>query len=66
MEKYAIYSYKLTERPFRNFDFPTQESSRINQLSLEKRFELLFGKERGAEVEGQSLRTARCCVASAT
>ena len=51
MEKYAIYSYKLTEKPFRNFDFQMPGALRISQLSLEQRFELLFGKERGAVVE---------------
>ena len=56
MEKYAIYSYKLKEKTFRNFNFPTPGVPRIDQFSLEHRFGLLFGKERGAEVEVKKVK----------
>ena len=56
MEKYAIYSYKLKEKPFRNFDFSMPGEPCINRLSPEKRFTLLFGKERGAEVEVKKVK----------
>lgn len=48
MHKFAIYSYKLVEKPIRNFDLSLSEP--VENLSLDKRFELLFGKDKGAEV----------------
>lgn len=57
MEKYAIYSYKLKEKPIRNFDFPT--APRIETMSLETRFEMLFGKKRGSSVEIQKVKKNR-------
>lgn len=56
MNKYAIYTYKLTERPRRNEIVSTEEEAVIENMEPEKRFELLFGKERGAELSIQKLR----------
>ena len=56
MNKYAIYTYKLTERPRRNEIVSTEEEAVIEKMEPEKRFELLFGKERGAELSIQKLR----------
>ena len=50
MEKYSIYSYQLKERPFRNGTLPMPDSQDVSHLSIEQRFELLFGMNRGANV----------------
>lgn len=59
MEKYAIYSYKLKEKPIRNFNFPTDGTPHIETMALEKRFEMLFGKKRGSSVEIQIIKKNR-------
>lgn len=59
MEKYAIYSYKLKEKPIRNIDFPMDGAPRIQTMALEKRFEMLFGEKRGSSVEIQIIKKNR-------
>lgn len=55
MNKYAIYTYELTEKPRRN-EILTTEEAPIEKMKPETRFELLFGKERGAELRVQKLK----------
>lgn len=54
MGKFAIYSYLLKETATRNYNLPISES--VSHLLPEERFELLFGKERGAEVIIQRIK----------
>ncbi|MBR1789131.1 MAG: hypothetical protein IJ762_08115 [Bacteroidaceae bacterium] len=52
MDKYAIYSYELTEKPRRN-EVELPEMPSIEKMSLEGRFKSLFGTERGDELQLQ-------------
>ena len=56
MEKYAIYSYTLKEKPRRD-ELPAFEKvPHVEELSLEQRFELLFGEKPGADLPVQKIR----------
>lgn len=49
MERYSIYSYKLKNKPFRNGVLPVPDSQGVSSLSIEQRFEILFGEKRGSD-----------------
>ena len=56
MEKYAIYSYTLNETP-RRAELPSfGENPNIENLSLEQRFELLFGEKPGSDLPVQKIK----------
>ena len=59
MEKYAIYSYKLTEKESQGNTLFSSEDNPISKLSLGERFELIFGKEPGASVNIQKFMKNR-------
>lgn len=57
MDKYAIYTYKLTSKPINNNGvLPMQTLSSVENLSLAQRFESLFSKERGGELPVQRIK----------
>ena len=49
MERYSIYSYQLKEKPFRNGVLAMPDSQDVSNLSIEQRFEILFGEKRGSD-----------------
>lgn len=55
MDKYAIYTYKLKEVPKRNEILPMEETT-VDKMTPETKFELLFGKEPGAELRVQKMK----------
>lgn len=56
MDKYAIYSYSLVAKPRRNELIPSDDNQLINDMSLEQRFELLFGQKPGADFPVQKIK----------
>lgn len=56
MDKYAIYSYSLKEKPRRSESVFAAEEQAIEHLTLDERFELLFGKTPGTVLPVQRIK----------
>lgn len=55
MEKYAIYSYTLKAKPRKKVLMQAEDDLSVENLSLEARFELLFGMQQGADFPVQKV-----------
>ena len=55
MDKYAIYSYTLKAKPRKKVLMQAEDDLSVENLSLEARFELLFGMQQGADFPVQKV-----------
>lgn len=56
MEKYAIYKYKLVDKPRRDEVVRMPEAQMLENMEPSEKFELLFGQETGSEVRVQKFK----------